>query len=80
MTEIARECIDAFDVLNEPSNDLRRIHDYSGTLGRQQHTPRSSHQRFFAHMSRPQSLAGALTLFWNQGVRHGSRWLFWNHL
>lgn len=80
MEDIAREFIEAFDALYEPSDYLKRIAYYSTKLGSQRRDQRLSFQGFFAHLHRPSALAGALTLFWNQGVRRGSRWLFWGTL
>ena len=80
MADIAREFIEAFDELYEPSNYLKRIHYYSTKLGSQQRQIRPSFQGFFAHLKSPAALAGVLSLFWNQGVRRNSRWLFWRYL
>ena len=80
MEEIAVEFIEAFDQLYEPSNYLRRIYDYSTMLGSKRSQLRTSLKGFLAHLNRPAALAGVLTLFWNQGLRRNSRWLFWRYL
>ena len=80
MEEIAVEFIEAFDQLYEPSNYLSRIYNYSTMLGSQKSQLRTSLKGFLAHMNRPAALAGVLTLFWNQGLRRNSRWLFWRYL
>ncbi len=80
MEEIAVEFIEAFDQLYEPSNYLSRIYNYSTMLGSQKSQLRTSLKGFLAHLNRPAALAGVLTLFWNQGLRRNSRWLFWRYL
>ena len=80
MEEIAVEFIEAFDQLYEPSNYLKRIYDYSTMLGSKRSQLRTSLKGFLAHLNRPAALAGVLTLFWNQGLRRNSRWLFWRYL
>ncbi len=80
MEDIASEFIEAFDLLYEPSNYLTRIHRYATLLGRQRNKRRMSFNSFLAHLHRPNALVGVLTLFWNQGVRRSSRWLFWRYL
>ena len=80
MEEIASEFIKAFDHLYDPNNYLRRIHQYSTLLGRQRSLRKISINWFLAHLNRPTSLVGLLTLCWNQGVLRSSRWLFWGYL
>jgi radical SAM superfamily enzyme YgiQ (UPF0313 family) len=80
MEEIAVEFIEAFDQLYEPSNYLRRIYAYSTMLGSKRSHLRTSLKGFIAHINRPAAVAGILTLFWNQGLRRNSRWLFWRYL
>lgn len=80
MEEIAVEFIEAFDQLYEPNNYLKRIYDYSTMLGSKRSQLRTSLKGFLAHLNRPAALAGVLTLFWNQGLRRNSRWLFWRYL
>jgi len=80
MEEIAVEFIEAFDQLYEPNNYLQRIYDYSTMLGSKRSQLRTSLKGFLAHLNRPAALAGVLTLFWNQGLRRNSRWLFWRYL
>lgn len=80
MEEIAVEFIEAFDKLYEPNNYLKRIYDYSTMLGSKRSQLRTSLKGFLAHLNRPAALAGVLTLFWNQGLRRNSRWLFWRYL
>jgi hypothetical protein len=80
MEEIASEFIKAFDSLYDPNNYLRRIHQYSTLLGRQRSLRKISINWFLAHLNRPTSLVGLLTLCWNQGVLRSSRWLFWGYL
>ena len=80
MEDIAVEFIDAFDQLYEPSNYLKRIYDYSIMLGSKRSKRRASFKGFLAHLNRPAAVTGVLTLFWNQGLRRNSRWLFWGYL
>jgi len=80
MEEIAVEFIEAFDQLYEPSNYLRRIYAYSTMLGSKGSQLGTSLKGFLAHLNRPAAVAGVLTLFWNQGLRRNSRWLFWRYL
>ena len=80
MEDIAVELIDAFDQLYEPSNYLKRIYDYSIMLGSKRSKRRASFKGFLAHVNRPSAITGVLTLFWNQGLRRNSRWLFWGYL
>jgi len=80
MEDIAVELIDAFDQLYEPSNYLKRIYDYSIMLGSKRSKRRASYKGFLAHLNRPAAVTGVLTLFWNQGLRRNSRWLFWGYL
>jgi radical SAM superfamily enzyme YgiQ (UPF0313 family) len=80
MEEIATEFIEAFDHLYEPSNYLKRIHQYSTLLGGQRHQPRIRLKSFLGHLNQPSALTGVLTLFWNQGILRNSRWLFWGYL
>jgi radical SAM superfamily enzyme YgiQ (UPF0313 family) len=80
MEEIAFEFIEAFDQLYEPSNYLRRIYDYSTMLGSKRSQLGTSLKGFLAHLNRPAGITGLLTLFWKQGIRRNSRWLFWRYL
>jgi len=80
MEEIAVEFIEAFDQLYEPSNYLERIFKYSTMLGSKRGQLRTSFKGVVAHLNRPAAIAGVLTLFWNQGLRRKSRWLFWRYL
>ncbi len=80
MEEIAIEFIEAFDQLYDPSNYLQRIYNYSTKLGSKSSQRRTSLKGFLAHLNRPAAVAGVLTLFWNQGLRRNSRWLFWRYL
>jgi len=80
MEDIAVEFIDAFDQLYEPSNYLKRIYGYSIMLGNEKSKRRTSIKGFLAHLNRPAAVTGVITLFWNQGIRRNSRWLFWAYL
>ena len=80
MEEIAVEFIAAFDQLYDPSNYLRRIYNYSTMLGSKRSNHRINLKGFLGHLNRPSAMAGVLTLFWNQGIRRNSRWLFWRYL
>jgi hypothetical protein len=49
-------------------------------LGSKRSKRRASFKGFLAHLNRPAAITGVLTLFWNQGLRRNSRWLFWGYL
>lgn len=71
--DIAREYVDAFRQLYEPTQYLNRVHRYFLKLG----APRVRGQFTWPEWVVVRAL---LIVIWRQGVVRSTRWLFWHHL
>jgi radical SAM superfamily enzyme YgiQ (UPF0313 family) len=78
--EIASEFLEAFSNLYDPISYAKRVYRYVCKLaeGRRRHANRSRRPR--AWMQSGALLGGILILLWRQGIKRGSRSVFWAQL
>jgi radical SAM superfamily enzyme YgiQ (UPF0313 family) len=71
--DIAREYIDAFSKLYDPEQYLNRAYRQMLVMGEPRVKPP------FKLLTKDQ-LKGAIVLFWRQGFKRSTRWIFWKYL
>jgi radical SAM superfamily enzyme YgiQ (UPF0313 family) len=71
--DIAREYIDAFSKLYDPEQYLHRAYRQMLVMGEPRVKPP------FKLLTKDQ-LKGAIVLFWRQGFKRNTRWIFWKYL
>jgi radical SAM superfamily enzyme YgiQ (UPF0313 family) len=71
--EIALEYVEAFRALYEPKKYLDRVYRYFLKLGAPQVHPPFQWPKWVV-------VRALLIVFWRQGIKRETRWMFWHHL